>query len=441
MKKIRKGVLTSLLLLLITSGVMAQTADVPPGHWAYDAVQTLIQRGYLTAGADGLFRGDEPVSRFDLASVVARMLDDIEAGRVQIGTAADVEMLRRLEGEFRAELVQWYEARRQLEESHGRTQRQIAVIDEQLNNVLFELELIDAQLAAAGARLDGHDGDVASLTARLGELGQELASANARLQTEIDALYTAVVDALAEHGVSVDEQFEQQMSAYGELAAELEALQARVVDELVPLHNRLSEQGAAMFMRLNELDEAFAAKTDELRADVDAHEAAIEQQQQTLQALLELLSQFEQQAAADTDRFDDDIAELRAMVSLLDARLTELEEHNAELTEAVWSVVAMGDGLRSAILIVQDELEALYRVLGTSEEQIASLTERVRRDLDEQLALTLAREGQLSRQLSELQAEFDSYKARSEQELQGARSMSNIGIGAALLALVLTLTR
>lgn len=538
MKLFRKGLTTFVLLLLVSGGVLAQTSDVPPEHWAYDAVRSLLDRGYLDAEADGLFHGDNPVSRYDLAGVIARMLDDIEEGRVQIGTAADVEMLRRLESEFRAELVQWHDARRELEEAHGQTQRQVAVIDEQLNNILFELELIDAELTELAGRADGHDTDVIALNARLADLSAELAAARSGLQTEIDRLSGAVIDALDAHGVSVDEQFKEQMSAYGRLAQQLADLQARVEDELVPLNNRLSEQGAALFLRLGEMDAAFAEKWDEFAAELDsvrqatadltlaldrlgvmltdeygarldeqavgfAQElnqvrsdterlddavaelraelessraaaasddemlrAALEEQRQGLQALLAVLSALEEQSTADAERLDNDVAELRAIVSLLDGRLGELqqdlrivERHTATLTDAVMDVSALADRLRDDVnalsarvndetqqlrtdlAVVQTELGALQGVLGTSEEQIAALTERVRRDLDEQLALTLAREGQLSRQLAELQAEFASYREKTEQELQSARSMGNIGIGAAILAVVLGLAR
>ncbi|MFS8523755.1 MAG: S-layer homology domain-containing protein, partial [Limnochordales bacterium] len=189
MKLIRKGWLALLLLMFVSGGALAQAPDVPPGHWAYDAVRTLLERGYLDAEADGLFHGDDPVSRYALAGLIARLLEDIEAGRVQIGTAADVEMLRRLEGEFRAELVEWHAARQELEEAHAQTQRQIAVIDEQLNNILFALEAVDAELQAmeaAGAqrdqRLDGHDGELAALRDRFAQV-------QAQLQAAMDELY------------------------------------------------------------------------------------------------------------------------------------------------------------------------------------------------------------------------------------------------------------
>jgi len=520
---IRKGLLTSLLLLLLAGAALAQTADVPPGHWAYEAVQTLLSRGYLSTDAQGLFRGDEPVSRFDLAVLVARMLEDIQAGRVQVGTAADIGLLRRLESEFRAELVQWYAAREELAEITARTQRQLVVIDEQLNNILFELERIDGALQVAEGRLSGHDLDVAALNERLAQLSAQLTAVRSELQQSIEGLYAAVTDTLAAYGVAVDEQFAQQTRAYGDLAAQLAALQARIDEELVPLNNRLSEQGAAMFLRLNELDAAFKARTDELaaqletvrqstaelraalgelqtalteeygarlqqqaslfsqdiaqvraetsrldeavhrlQADVEQHRAAVAEHTRALETLAAALAALEQQTASDTGRFDNDVAELRAMLAMLDTSIQELrdnlrivERHTATLTDAVRDVMTAADALRadvdtlqarmdaeygelrSELQRVQEELATLQGVLGTSEEQIAALTERVRRELDEQLALTLAREQQLARQLADLQSEFSTYRQRTEEELQRTRSMGTLGIGAAILALLL----
>lgn len=544
MKTFRNGLMTFVLLLLVSGGALAQTSDVPADHWAYDAVRSLLDRGYLNAEADGLFYGDDPVSRYDLAGVVARLLDDIEEGRVQIGTAADVDMLRRLESEFRAELVQWHDARQELEAAHGQTQRQVAVIDEQLNNILFELELIDAELAVLSERADGHDGDVEALTTRLAELAAELSAARNELRTAIGELTSTVTNAFAEHGISIDAQFAEQMSAYARLEEQLATLEQRIDNELVPLHNRLSENSAALFMRLGEMDAAFAEKwnefdaelksvreatsdldaalkqlgveiagemsrvdgdterlesaLDELKAELETIRAVaagdgealrlnLNEQRQALQELFTALTDLEQRFTDGGERRDNDVAELRAIVAFLAEGLEKLEQklnetaevqenlrndlrvverHTVTLTDAVMvldetaaQLRADVDGLsrrlddenrqlrgeltavRGQLDAVQGELNALQGVLGTSEEQIAALTERVRRDLDEQLALTLAREGQLSRQLAELQAEFASYRDKTEQELQSARSMGNIGIGAAILAVVLGLAR
>ncbi len=48
--------------------------DVPPGHWAYDAVQSLIQEGILQGYPDGSFRGQTPLSRYEFAHALRRAI-------------------------------------------------------------------------------------------------------------------------------------------------------------------------------------------------------------------------------------------------------------------------------------------------------------------------------------------------------------------------------
>lgn len=54
------------IVLQICVSVFAQQ-DVPQGHWAYEAVRTLIQQGILKGYPDGSFRGTKPVSRYEFA--------------------------------------------------------------------------------------------------------------------------------------------------------------------------------------------------------------------------------------------------------------------------------------------------------------------------------------------------------------------------------------
>jgi len=99
---------TVLLLLLVVAGtaLAAGTApkDVPTTHWAYQAVKTLLDKGYLQLYQDQTFQGDQPVDRYTLASVVAKILAEIASGSVGT-TRDDVKLLRGLTNEFREELV------------------------------------------------------------------------------------------------------------------------------------------------------------------------------------------------------------------------------------------------------------------------------------------------------------------------------------------------
>jgi len=52
----------------------AVPADVPFDHWAYDALAALYDAGLLEGHPDGTFRGNHPLTRFELAMALARLL-------------------------------------------------------------------------------------------------------------------------------------------------------------------------------------------------------------------------------------------------------------------------------------------------------------------------------------------------------------------------------
>jgi len=48
---------------------------VPFDHWAYDAVQTLVDEGIIIGYPDGTFRGDRVMTRYEFAMAISRLLD------------------------------------------------------------------------------------------------------------------------------------------------------------------------------------------------------------------------------------------------------------------------------------------------------------------------------------------------------------------------------
>ncbi|MGP1367031.1 MAG: S-layer homology domain-containing protein [Schwartzia sp. (in: firmicutes)] len=72
--------------------------DVPADHWAYDAVAQLAYDGIIEGYGDGTYRGDQALTRYEMAQMVARAL----ASPVGMGRA--VTSLDRLALEFSAEL-------------------------------------------------------------------------------------------------------------------------------------------------------------------------------------------------------------------------------------------------------------------------------------------------------------------------------------------------
>ena len=95
------------LLLGIAVPVMAadsNPSDVPSSHWAYRAVKTLIDKGYLQLYQDQTFQGDKPVDRYTLAVIVSKILNEIANG--QVGTnKEDMALIKSLTNEFRDEFV------------------------------------------------------------------------------------------------------------------------------------------------------------------------------------------------------------------------------------------------------------------------------------------------------------------------------------------------
>jgi len=71
------GLLLAIALLIVFAApVFAQGAfsDVPSGHWAYQAVDTLSKAGLIEGYPDGQFKGDRQMTRYEFAMAIARMM-------------------------------------------------------------------------------------------------------------------------------------------------------------------------------------------------------------------------------------------------------------------------------------------------------------------------------------------------------------------------------
>ena len=75
--------------------------DVPQGHWAYDAVGLLASRGIISGYPDGAYKGVQPATRYEMASLVARALVAVDADKA---SKQDLELLKKLVLEFKDEL-------------------------------------------------------------------------------------------------------------------------------------------------------------------------------------------------------------------------------------------------------------------------------------------------------------------------------------------------
>lgn len=83
-KRILGAVFGGLFAFALTGSVYAQAfKDVDPTHWAYDAINEAVKRGLLEGYPDGTFQGKRPITRYEMAMILARimkMIDQIQPG-------------------------------------------------------------------------------------------------------------------------------------------------------------------------------------------------------------------------------------------------------------------------------------------------------------------------------------------------------------------------
>lgn len=88
-------------LLLMRSSHAGAFSDVPFDHWAYNAVQDLAQAGILEGYPGGTFDGPQPMTRYEFAVAIHRMLKNLE----KLPKGMSKEDLEKWFAENRAKLV------------------------------------------------------------------------------------------------------------------------------------------------------------------------------------------------------------------------------------------------------------------------------------------------------------------------------------------------
>jgi len=84
----KKLILVALLAVIVAVPVFAQAnpaQTVPFDHWAYDAVDQLVQKGIIIGYPDGTFKGDRAMTRYEFAMAISRLLDVVAAQKGEKG--------------------------------------------------------------------------------------------------------------------------------------------------------------------------------------------------------------------------------------------------------------------------------------------------------------------------------------------------------------------
>jgi hypothetical protein len=80
-------------------------SDVPANHWAYQYIQSLAADGIIDGYPDGKFKGDRPLTRYEMAVVVARVIAKLQENQGPKGPSKeDLDKLQKLIDALKDEL-------------------------------------------------------------------------------------------------------------------------------------------------------------------------------------------------------------------------------------------------------------------------------------------------------------------------------------------------
>lgn len=398
-------------LLFSTIGipqVSAKLTDVPTDHWAYHAVATLVNKGYLAVYEDGTFQGTRAVDRYTLAVTLARILDEIEAGRVQ-GSVDDLSLIRELSSEFREELVVWYADRDALDSKLTAIQKSSVATEDRVNRV------VSAQV----------------------ELQEEVEKIKADLLSEIQRRDNLAAEQQVEQQFAIEQQA-QQISNYAAQIDEHKARLDELLTAIVQLEDELLKQKTAVGGLEN-----WAGEKSAVFAALQNTDEQLQEETMTLRLRLDELGEL---SAADVAALQAAYDELLGSLEVSLAQVTQLNERNLEMEKDMQNLAVLlqretqrREDLSAQIETAQHNLQQLEEQIGLSEEQLSELSNRVSSDVSVQMNAALIREQRLERQIKELQEEFASYKETAESKQKSSKTLASIALAVAAIGVVIGL--
>jgi prefoldin subunit 5 len=152
-------------LSLITGLTFAQMRDVPPGHWAYQSIEQLVQLGILEGYPDGTFRPNRTMTRAEFAQAIARAYRNIDERlraldrriseiRPPDGQPVDTSALERQINELRAQI----EELKKLNEAIQTLQRLAQTFQQELAGLGVDVDTLKRDFASLRARVEALEG-------------------------------------------------------------------------------------------------------------------------------------------------------------------------------------------------------------------------------------------------------------------------------------------
>ncbi|BCW96463.1 MAG: S-layer homology domain-containing protein [Fimbriimonadales bacterium] len=150
-------------LSLITGLTFAQMRDVPPGHWAYQSIEQLVQLGIIEGYPDGTFRPNRTMTRAEFAQAIARAYRNIDE-RLRALDRRIAELANRPSGG--GQQVDTTQLQNQINELRNQVQ-EMQRLNEAIQTLQRLAQTFQQELAGLGVDVDTLKRDFASLRARV----------------------------------------------------------------------------------------------------------------------------------------------------------------------------------------------------------------------------------------------------------------------------------
>lgn len=410
-----KKVIVLILVVAIAAFSFAATInDVQSNHWAYQSVKELLDKGYLSAYPDNTFRGNEPVDRYTFASVVARMLKEVQSGKV-VASSDELETLRKLYEEFHNELGKIFtdinklnDRVTSLEKGLIANKDEITRLQIDLNNLKPEMATqIEAVFASMNTTKTQLDNKINSLNQDLAELKDSLMGISSE-KASSSAVELAITSAIQRASTDIQETTNKDQ----------EKLKAQVDSELDKAFTELDRFDD----ELGSVKKALNNELVALKLDVTEETANLQKELEAIKTTLTMSGQNFDNLASKTGNTESNLARLQEDFNLFRKEVDEALDK--EIEERIAK-------LETDLLAAQSRMQ----------DQINLIDSQVREDLQSTRSSNFVRERTIENRLEKIEADLKSQSESNTARLEALEKGRNYwwaGFGLSLVAIVVS---
>ncbi|KUK21833.1 S-layer homology domain-containing protein [Pseudothermotoga lettingae] len=333
------------ILLLLSAFLYATTfSDVPVNHWAYEAVTELSKLGIVSGMPDGTYQGNNPMTRYQVAVALKKLLDYLTQQVEKAVSPADLQ----------------------------NAIKRISVIEDLVSTTLTKVQKNSEQISASDQSLQTVLAEISNLKTTVVEIAQ--------VKKDMPTMIAASENKM----MTMYNQLSAKVSSVEKTISDLQSqISSQVMAQLKDSINSINANVASIEGKVNSLSgkvEALASSDDSIKADLTSLSKRVDAAENNLQILSTLRKSFtdlEARVASLETKLATDVDSLKKAISTtanqLDARLSLVEGQLASLVTDVEKLKKdVADASQAA-----KKVSVLEGNVGTVAGQVVSLNQKV----------------------------------------------------------------